>query len=859
MKNSFLISLFIILGLTSCKNDIVQPDLLSKGISENLAIYRKNQVDSVIYQLSFKIPQQQEDTIPAHLDLSLNIKDLSQPLYLDFNEKKDKLLSLSINGEALPIDHREQHLIIAPEHLKTGKNDIKIDFTAGELSLNRNPDFLYTLLVPDRASTLFPCFDQPNIKANYILNITAPKAWKVIAGAPEEKAVEKGEYIEHQFKKTDKMSTYLFSFVTGKFQEASSKDGDFPMHMLYRETDPEKIKYSVDTIFDLHRQSVNFLEDYTGYPFPFQKLDFAAIPIFQYGGMEHVGAIQYRESSLFLDHTATESQKLGRGKLIAHETSHMWFGDLVTMQWFNDVWMKEVFANFMADKIANPAFPDINHDLLFVLNHYPAAYGEDRTRGTNPIRQKLENLKDAGSLYGAIIYNKAPIMMRQLELAVGKDKFRESIQEYIKTYAYDNADWNNLIETLDGKTPLDMKKWSDIWVNQSGRPIFSDEIKYDNTGISSFEIRQQAEDGSDKIWPQRYKIGLVYPDSTRVFSVNITDEKTQIKEVEGLPKPENIIFNYDGLGYGVFPLDGNRVMQIPQISDDVARAYSYINSYEKTLNGGIAAITEFKLLEEGLKTEKNEFIMNLISGELQHIFWHFLTPDQRNNQQQKLENLAYIQLQKNLKPNIKKALFNVFSAVAYSDHGREKLYKIWKKDVKIPDLRLNKDDFTDMAMDLAVYKHSKTKEILQQAKDAITNPDKKKRFQFLLSALSEDEEVRDAFFNSFKDEKNREKESWVLTAANLINHPLRQDTAIKHLQLSLDLVEEIQRTGDIFFPKAWLNSTIGNYSSKEAYDILQDFIASHPKFSPILKKKLLQATDDLYRAQMIRINVKQKS
>jgi len=702
MKTVFTLSLLFSILIGSCKGEAVQRDLLSNGISENLAIYRKKQVDSVIYRLDFKIPIKQEDSIPAELELSLNINTLDQPLYLDFKEKKENLISVSVNDENIPIDHREQHLIIDQKQLKIGKNRIEIDFIAGELSLNRNPDFLYTLLVPDRASTVFPCFDQPNIKAEYILHLTAPKDWNVMAGAPEKKTIEKGDFTEHQFAKTDKMSTYLFSFVAGEFKEATSKKENITMHLLYRETDPEKIEYSIDTIFDLHQQSVDFLEEYTSYPFPFQKLDFATIPVFQYGGMEHVGAIQYRESSLFLDHTATESQKLSRGKLIAHETSHMWFGDLVTMQWFNDVWMKEVFANFMADKIANPAFPDINHELLFVLNHYPSAYGEDRTRGTNPIRQNLENLKDAGSLYGAIIYNKAPIMMRQLELAVGKEKFRESIQEYIKTYAYDNADWNNLIEILDGKTALDMKKWSAIWVNQSGRPVFSDEINYDAGEISSFKILQHAEDGSGKIWPQTFKIGLIYPDTTRIFTVNVSEARTKIKDVEGLPEPENIIYNYDGLGYGVFPLAENTAMQIPQITDEVARAYSYINSYEKTLNGEIDAIAEFKLLEKGLKREENEFIMNLISSELQTIFWHFLTPKQRDAQQKELETLVYKQLQRNLKPNIKKTLFNVFSNVAYSEKGREQLYKIWKKDIKITDLRLNEDDFTAMAQDIAV-------------------------------------------------------------------------------------------------------------------------------------------------------------
>ena len=135
--------------------------------------------------------------------------------------------------------------------------------------------------------------------------------------------------------------------------------------------------------------------------------------------MEHPGSVFYNANSMLLDESATQNQFLGRASLISHETSHMWFGDLVTMKWFNDVWMKEVFANFMAAKIVNPSFPEVNHELRFLLQHYPAAYDVDRTEGANPIRQDLANLNEAGSLYGAIIYQKAPIVMRQLELLVG--------------------------------------------------------------------------------------------------------------------------------------------------------------------------------------------------------------------------------------------------------------------------------------------------------------------------------------------------------------------------------------------------------------------------------------------------------
>ncbi|MEB2776909.1 M1 family aminopeptidase [Algoriphagus sp. D3-2-R+10] len=177
-----------------------------------------------------------------------------------------------------------------------------------------------------------------------------------MAGAVELASEENGEFTTHRFAKSDLMSTYLFSFVAGKFEEAKSET-DFAQTMLYRETNPEKIAASIPEIFTLHQKATKFLETYTKYPFPFQKLDFATIPIFQYGGMEHVGVIQYRESSLFLDENATDSELLSRAKLIGHETAHMWFGDLVTMDWFEDVWMKEVFANFMAGKLVNQPIP----------------------------------------------------------------------------------------------------------------------------------------------------------------------------------------------------------------------------------------------------------------------------------------------------------------------------------------------------------------------------------------------------------------------------------------------------------------------------------------------------------------------
>ena len=844
------ITFFLLLSCSS-KEDTIR---LEKGISLELAKYRKQQVSNVVYHLDFDIPTTKTAPIPASLTLTLIIQDLTNDLFLDFNEAKSHLKSVNVNGDKTDINHQKEHIIISKKDLVLGENTIVISFNAGESSLNRNEDFLYTLLVPDRASTLFPCFDQPDIKARYQLTITAPKEWEVLCGAFEESSIEMGDFTKHIFSQTDIMSTYLFSFVAGKFTSVTKNPGAFDMRFLYRENNQEKIEESVDEIFSIHQKAIDFLEEYTQVKFPFQKMDFAAIPPFQYGGMEHVGAIQYRASSLFLDKNATQNRKLSRAKLIGHETSHMWFGDLVTMRWFNDVWMKEVFANFMADKIMNPVFPEINHKLNFMMSHYPSAYSEDRTKGTNAIRQYLGNLKNAGSLYGRIIYNKAPIMMRQLESLLGEAEFKEGIQEYIQTYSNENADWSELVTILDHKTTSDIKSWSDVWVNSSGRPLFTEEVELNEKGnVTKFVIHQKAEDGSQKVWVQSFKIQLK---DKRGFEKTINlknmgnsfDISSAVKDF----KPGQILYNTNGFGYGVFPIYKDKISSYKDIDDEVSRGAQFINLYENMLRGVVNPLETYGVFFEAMLVEENELILNYLSGRIQTIYWTFLTKKQQHAVQQKTESQLFTLLKKELPKNIKKTLFNLYQSTAISEKGKENLYAIWSKNKRIKNLFLNENESTSLAMKLAIYEHPKASEILKEQGAAISNKDRLARFQWLLPSLSDNEVIRDSFMKSLLEKENREKESWVQTALGNIHHPLRQDSATKHLKVILEELEAIQLTGDIFFPKGWLASSIGNYASKEAAVVLQSFLDTHPNYNPILLKKILQTTDNLTRAQNIK-------
>ncbi|WP_311136534.1 M1 family aminopeptidase [Hymenobacter cellulosilyticus] len=679
------------------------------GVSLELAQDRARRISRLVYDIFLDIPWEKAEPIRAAETIRFHLADASQPVQLDFKEQADHLKSLTVNDKAAAIDFRAEHLVLPAASLKAGLNEVRIDFIAGNQSLNRNDEFLYTLLVPDRARTVFPVFDQPDLKVTFKLTLNVPTGWQALANAPLDSTRRTLDgrvpgWNTHFFAPSDTISTYLFSIAAGKFTPVTKTLNGRPMELLHRETDQAKLRLSLNPIFRIHADALTFLEAYTGLPYPFRKFDFVALPDFQYGGMEHVGAIDYKASTLFLNEGATQDQLLARSNLIAHETAHMWFGDLVTMQWFNDVWMKEVFANFMADKITQVAVPGSNYDLKFVVDHYPAAYGVDRTAGANPIRQDLTNLKDAGSLYGNIIYHKAPIMMRQLERLMGETAFRDGLREYLKTYAFGNATWPDLIRILDARTPADLQAWNQVWVNQPGRPVFDYQLITKDGLDADVVITQQAEDGSDRLWPQLFEVLFVYPDGrTKEVTVNMNQRQVVVPQPAGKVAPAFILFNSTGLGYGVFPIGKQLTTGLSQLPSPVARAAAYVNLYENMLNGrSIAPRQLLEVYRQTLPKEKEELNLKLLTGQLTDIYWKLLKPADRRVLAPVLEKELWQALQHNPAANAKKLLFKTYQSVALTQEAQSRLYQIWQAQQAPAGVKLTEDDYTSLALALAV-------------------------------------------------------------------------------------------------------------------------------------------------------------
>lgn len=841
------------------------------GVSWELAEYRVATVEDPVYDLSFQIPKGAKEPILGSLRLTFRFREGMVPVVLDFAAPAEHVKAVRVlrKGQYQPVEFvfEHGHLVIPAAAFGKARADqeegIEVDFVAGEDSLNRGEDFLYTLFVPDRAHRAFPCLDQPNLKGRFRLQLDTAAGWQAVANGTLEEALSMEGRTTWTFAETPPLPTYLFSFAAGRFQVEEAVVEGRAMRFLHRETDAEKLARNREALFQLHAEALAWLEEYTGIAYPFEKFDFVLIPAFQYGGMEHPGAILYRDSSLLLDETATQEQRLGRASLIAHETAHMWFGDLVTMDWFSDVWMKEVFANFMAAKIAQPAFPELNHDLRFLLAHFPAAYAVDRTAGANPIRQPLDNLNEAGSLYGAIIYQKAPIVMRHLERIVGEDGLRTGLREYLDRHRFGNAGWPRLIEILDRQSPEDLAAWSQVWVEEPGRPTVEPQLEVREGTIQRLRLQQRDPGGGSKCWNQPLEVVLGYPGGggvqrlparftgTATRGVGAAVEVVEVPGAQGLPTPSYLLPAGGGLGYGYFALDPESrdylLASLSQLEEPVLRGAAWLALWDALLEGEIAGGDLVQTALEALAAESDAQLVGRLTADLRVAFWRYLEPAERARLAPAVEAVLFQRLVAAEDPGLKATFFQTFAALATTDEAVGRLEGAWRRG-EIAGFPLAEQDRTTVALELAVREVDDWRKILEEQLASLDNPDRKARFAFVLPALAAAPEERDAFFNTLRSAENRAHEPWVLEALAYLHHPLRSESARKYLRPSLDLLEEIQRTGDIFFPKRWLDVTLGGHRSQEAAAIVRTFLDEHPDYPPRLKAKLLQSADGLFRA-----------
>ncbi len=813
----------LLLCVASCMKQTEQK--VEDGVALWLAQSRAEAVSELVYNLHFVIPASVNERVSGEAIISFNWSG-NTDLQLDFQGETNG--HCLVNGQQQKLVYENEHIVIPAMMLKEGKNEVSISFVSNDKSLNRHDDYLYTLFVPDHARSVFPCFDQPDLKARFSLELDIPHEW-VALSAGEIKDQQLVDDTQHLvFHTSDLIPTYLFSFVAGMFEVQEETREGRTVNGYYRETDAKKVA-QMPIIFDQVFQSLAWLEDYTGIAFPFRKYDFVILPGFQFGGMEHVGAIQFNDKRMFVSEHPTPDEELSRIELIAHETSHMWFGDLVTMRWFNDVWTKEVFANYIAAKISHSHFTDINHDLNFLKDYHITALAEDRTEGTHPIQQHLDNLKNAGLVYGNIIYDKAPVMMRKLEEQMGSEAFRRGLQQYLKTFSFANATWDDLIDILDKENPEALlPQFSTAWVKQKGVPTITSVLSG-----NIMTVKQQDPYNRGINWQQCFSMGLLQKDGSILpLEVDMQNESFDVEVPEGTV---SIIPNYDGMGYGRF-VQSDMSWQLNhwhEVAEETSRLSMLMNIYEAYLFHQLDAEQCFHSMAVGLRHEHNALIASSICSYINECV-EMLKGEVRKTAESELWNLAKTHELIPCRQRLMRMMFSLTTTPKIT----EEIYSMWKRQDNV---LLNVNDYMTMAYQLALRIPDQWQQIVNEQRNRLSNVDLQREFDFISRACNPDEVACQALFESLLEPVNRAVEPWVQRMLTLLNSPLREPNNNCFILPGLEELQEVQQTGDIFFPKNWVVSLLSEHHSREAALIVQQFIDAHPDYPQALRNKLLMA------------------
>src|SRR6266704_1057598 len=533
-----------------------------RGIPRELARHRAAQITIVRYRLAFVlIPK--AATTSGNEELRFNLKTL-QPVVLDFRD--GRLVSASVNGATISLKLGNGHLEVPRERLRAGENTIRFRFTvpiaAAGKPLTRFEDhddgseYIYSLFVPMDASMAFPCFDQADLKGRFTLELTAPESWTVISNTAVASvaAVDTGQR-HTQFAETLPISTYLFAFATGPFRRLPTSPG---MPELYvRKSKFDRAQTEAPEVRQIAARGVQYLSDFFAQPFPFPKYDMVLIPGLAYGGMEHAAATFLREESVLFRTAPTHTDLLNRDILILHELTHQWFGDLTTMRWFDDLWLKEGFAQYMAFHALASLKPSENIWKRFYQAIKPAAYSIDSTKGTTPIYQNIANLQDAKSAYGAVVYSKAPGVIKQLAFVLGEEDFRDSLRLYLKEHAYANAEWSDLVHSFERVSGNSLQEWAAMWIRHRGMPQIDVVWSCDSQHrIDHFSLTQHDVLGEGGIWPVGMQVLFEYTDrAPSHIHAELNTERAELQEVIAKPCPQYVFLNDQDYAYGRFLLD----------------------------------------------------------------------------------------------------------------------------------------------------------------------------------------------------------------------------------------------------------------------------------------------------------------
>ena len=484
--------------------------------------------------------------------------------------------------------------------------------------------YLHSQCATADAPRIFACFDQPDLKATFEFTVTAPSGWVVVSNTAEDACEALGEARRWHFPATRKLPTYLAGVVAGAYHGVADEyvgpDGQrIPLRLFTRASLAQHL--DAEAVFDVTKRGFDFYQKAFDLPYAFGKYDQLFVPELNFGAMENPGCVTIRERYVFRSRV-TDADHERRAGTILHEMAHMWFGNLVTMRWWDDLWLNESFATYAATLAQVEATRWTGAWATFADSTKAHAYRQDQLPSTHPIAADIKDIHSMEVNFDAITYHKGASVLRQLVAAVGADAFLAGLRRYFRRHAWGNTTLADLLEALGEETGRSLVEWSRQWLETAGPTTLSPEFAVGADGrFTSFAVRQTAPADHPTLRPHRVAIGLYDRTAGTLrrrarIEVDVAGERTEVAELLGAARPDLLLLNDDDLTYAKIRLDPESVaamlQRIGEIADPLAQAVCWTIAWDMTRDGELPAHDYVALVLSGVSSVRNASVVRTL-------------------------------------------------------------------------------------------------------------------------------------------------------------------------------------------------------------------------------------------------------
>jgi aminopeptidase N len=554
------------------------------------------------------------------------------PLFLDFRGRH--IERLEVNGQELSPDWSGYRLVLPADALGA-QTTVRIayhnDYDMSGDGFHRFVDpedgaeYVYTNFEPYEAHRLFPCFDQPDIKGRYTFDVRAPGSWAVVANSPVESIEPTADGRKwHRFSRTELFSSYLVALIGGEYVEQRHEHDGLSLGLYARRSLERQLAEQAAEIFGLTTQGLDYYADLFDQRYPFAKYDQIFVPEYNSGAMENVGAVTYNEAYLFRD-PPTENQRLDRAEVLLHELAHMWFGNLTTMRWWDDLWLNESFATYVSYLTMVEATRFTNAWKVFNSDIKRWAYQQDQLVTTHPIAGAAGDTEEAFLNFDGITYGKGASVLKQLVQAVGREGFRDGMRLYFRRFAWANARLADFLGCLEEASGQPLDEWARLWLGTASvNTLAASWQTSDDDRLTGLTLHQSAPEAFPTLRPHALEIGLGREQSGRLvvesLAARIDGPAADVPEAVGRPAPELVFPNHADHAYAKVALDDRSLAYVREgldrVDDQLLRQLLWMSLWEMVRD---AQLSSLDFLDIGRRQLPAETDMDIVDSILQRL------------------------------------------------------------------------------------------------------------------------------------------------------------------------------------------------------------------------------------------------